>query len=1077
MSQQARHGRTNGGPTTSEILAGPRGLSLAGVALCFVLSGAAALIYQTTWLRQFSLVFGTAELAVATVLAAYMAGLAAGAAAIEFWLPRIARPLLAYSRFELAIALTALAVSPLIAGLEWALVTAIGHRTEPPSSAGFGSSLFYMAGGLLALGLPTALMGATLPLLARHVVRGERDVGRRIGLLYAGNTAGAVAGALVAGFLLLPNFGLRATTWVGASINILVCLIAATLARGEPVRAPVGYDRLPANAPHAAYAEQLFTRGPHWILPLMLVSGAASFVYEVLWTRMLSHILGSSIFAFATMLASVLCGIALGGAAAALMARTSRRSARVFVLAQFCIAATAAAIYLTLDRWVPGEGGLHRHYALAILLLLPATCAIGATYPLAVRVLANSAASAPRAAARIYAWNTVGAVFGALIAGLALLPALRFEGTARLAVGVNLALALCTLLLVVRTRLPWLIAATVAVCAGLVAFQPQMPQRLLLASPLRLAANGSLRFYDVGRSATVLVLEQNGMFALRTNGLPEALIEMSGTPPKFSGEYWLAPIAALAAPRAASMLIVGLGGGSVVDGAPPSIQAIDVIELEPRVVAANRALAGERKRDPLADPRVTIILNDARSALALTDKRYDAIVSQPSHPWTAGASNLYTREFMQLARAHLASQGVFVQWMNIAFLDEALLRSFVATLLSVFPELEIYRPDPNTLLFVASSAPLDTAARLAQTNSPLAWSPGHYARFGILVPEDVVAALVVDHEAAHELARGAALITDDRNRLATSSVYDLGAGLSIAATGRLLAPFDPLRRPASWLSTGAAGRLSMPYIARRLALYARLDPALIDRVRALAMRITDRPTALEVDAIAHRASGDAPGAQALLAEAAELAPDNRQILFERLQPYLAALANNTAPADVKRLAEQLYGSAAAVVAADRYSVAGDWDKIAAIDGTLGLANLTDAWYFQALTARAEWRSRVANRELQATLGAQCMTLVDQAILSQPAIALFELRARCAAELGRADALIESLYAFTVGARANLNTLSRPEARALAQHLDTLAQVIHGAARSPAVEPARAEEVAALVSEVIAQLRARAGNEP
>ena len=156
------------------------------------------------------------------------------------------------------------------------------------------------------------------------------------------------------------------------------------------------------------------------------------------------------------------------------------------------------------------------------------------------------------------------------------------------------------------------------------------------------------------------------------------------------------------------MLIVGFGGGVVVEGVPPSVQQHRRhrarAEGHRRRTQATSAL---RKRDPLADPRVNVIVNDARGALRLTNRRYDAIVSQPSHPWTAGASHLYTREFMQLAHDHLTSDGVFVQWMNVIFMDEDLLRSLTATLLSVFREVRVYRPDPNTIVFLASDAPLD----------------------------------------------------------------------------------------------------------------------------------------------------------------------------------------------------------------------------------------------------------------------------------------------------------------------------------------------------------------------------------
>jgi len=1078
MSAQARLKSVRGLGTDPIVTGSPGVWQFAAVASCFVLSGFAALAYQTAWLREFSLVFGTAELAVSTVLAAYMAGLAAGAGLINRWLPYISRPLFTYAVLELGIALSALAVPYELAGLDWVMATTLGHQPEPPAGQSFASSLFYMAGAFLTLALPTGLMGATLPLLTRYAVQSDAQVGRRVGLLYALNTLGAMSGALAAGFVLLPRLGLARTIVLGALVNVLACIAAAWLAKRIEPRSARPRGRIDFSARRAAEAAQSragLGPGPSWILPIMLLSGGVSFLYEVLWTRMLSHVLGSSIFAFATMLASVLAGIALGGALAGGIARNRRIAGRAFVVAQLAIAGACAFIYLNLDHWIPAAGGLSRHSLLAVPLLLPATLAIGATYPLAVRILAGESTSAESAAARVFAWNTVGAVFGALLAGLAVLPALRFEGAAQLGVAANLALGFIALLLIVRPRLPWLITTLAISVGGALLFRPLPPARLLRASPLPVDSSGTMRYYDVGRSASVVVFAHDGMLALRTNGLPEALIGSRGAPPKFSGEFWLAPLATIAAPRATSLLVVGLGGGTAIEAAPPAIQSIDVIELEPRVLDANRAIAALRAVDPLHDPRVNVILNDARAALALTDKRYDAIISQPSHPWTAGASHLYTRDFLRIVREHLAEQGVFMQWMNIAYLDEALLRSFAATLLDVFPGLEIYRPDPYTLLFVAAAAPLDTASRLARNSAPIWWAPDHYARYGILTPEDVVTTLVADHVSARALADNAPLITDDRNRLATSSVYDLGRGLTPETAGRFLAPYDPLRRGGSWLFTDAARSLSLPYCARRLARFSQLDPTLAERIDVLAASVADQPTALYVRSVAMKARGDTAGAAQLLAEALALAPENRQILYELLRPEIAAIAAGTAGAQIAQLMSRQTGSAAAVVDAARFAAAGQWDKVAALDATLALANPTDAWYFDALTRRAEWRSHVANADLHQQLGSECLAMVDRAIVSEPAVAQFELRAQCAASLGRADAVIESIYAFAVGTRANLGALSRPELSLLSAQFDTLARAVAGAAESADVDADRAREVEALVAAVADTIKARTAN--
>ena len=328
------------------------------LAACFLLSGCAALIYQTAWTRQFALVFGTSELAVATVLAAYMGGLAFGAWIAERWLPRIRRPVLVYAGLELGIGLSAVLLVPaLLQASDWLLRSLFGGQPGPPDSTQTSVSLFYLLSAFVVLAVPTVLMGATLPLLARHAVRTERHIGTRIGALYAINTTGAVGGALVTAFYLLPELGLAGTVRIGAAINLFVFLLAASIARGAET------TRIEWRSTRSLRARFSVSGGTssEWILPLMLLSGAVSFFHEVLWTRMLSHVLGSSIHAFGVMVASFLAGIALGGGLGAWLARTRKWAVPAFAISQLACAVTAAAAYLLLDRFMPPPHTVGRH--------------------------------------------------------------------------------------------------------------------------------------------------------------------------------------------------------------------------------------------------------------------------------------------------------------------------------------------------------------------------------------------------------------------------------------------------------------------------------------------------------------------------------------------------------------------------------------------------------------------------------------------------------------------------------------------------------------------------------------------
>ncbi len=814
---------------------------------CFVFSGVAGLIYENAWTQQFALVFGTSELAVATVLAAYMAGLTAGAAVAGRRVARVRRPVLVYALLELGIALSALAVPAALRGAARLQVAVLGGLDVPAEAGSLSSAIFYLVAAFAILMVPTGMMGATLPLLARHAVRTDAEIGRRVGLLYTANAAGAAAGTLLAAFVLLPWLGLGPTVLVAAAINGLVFLLAAVVARrdrGEPERVPASS----ATAPKATAADPSSGRAVY-ILPLILVSGFVSFSWEVLWTRLLSHLVGGSIYAFGTMLATFLAGIGLGSAVAARLAVDRQRARRGFAVAQLGVAAASFAAFAAVDRLPQAIADLELGSVafmppgalLAAAVLLPGALFMGATFPFAVRVLAGSAAAAGPAAARVFAWNTCGSIAGAVGTGFVLLPSLRLAGAATAAVVTSLALAAAAALLA-RPRYGKLALAAAFGLAAMAVSPPATPWEVLRTSPLTgKRMRGEVAFYGVGRSSTVMLFESHGQWRLSTNGLPEATIESRGSR---QGRFWgarsLALLPLVGQPEARSYLIVGLGAGITLDAVPATVDEIHVVELEPEVVHANRSLAGERRRDPLADPRVSLHLNDARSALALTERRFDAVISQPSHPWTAGASHLFTRELFELVRRRLRPGGVFVQWMGLAFVDEDLLRSLVATLLDVFPHVEVHQPRQHgPLLFLARVEPL----RIEETAAPaLAADREEWLKVGVRTPEDILLSRLLDTEGANRFAAGAPLITDSRNLLQSRSPRVLGSPLGEKGAERLFADLDPLTRP------GSGGRSL--YGVRQLV---RLKAA--GRARRLAAAISD-PTERQIAfGLLHLAAG------------------------------------------------------------------------------------------------------------------------------------------------------------------------------------------------------------------------------
>ena len=985
----------------------------AATAACFVLSGVAGLLYQTIWSRQYSLVLGTSEAAVSVVLAVYMLGLALGAALVPRWMHGPGtRPLRLFALLELGIAACALAIPPLLALVGDGYVAVAGGLPDPPSAVGALPRLYFALACLLLL-VPTMLMGATLPVLAGFAVRSAADTGPRIAGLYAANTLGAAAGALAGGWWLVPDFGLRISTAVAMALNLLVTAgafaVSRSLAEGGATTAtgttPAAAGTVSAAAP-ATTGGVLSDERVRALLPLLgLVSGFVALTYEVLWARMLSHALGSSLAAFSTMLASFLLGIGLGS-----LASTRRLSAQgaalAFAATQVGVAVAAAAAQLWLGR-MPNDLPPGPLATRALLAMLPATLFMGAAFPLLIRLLGDRGVDPTRATGRIYAFNTVGAVARAIAAGLWLIPALSFEGTARLTVALSLAAAIVALWSLTDVARPMKAAATAAALAAALLFRPPLPGAIIDASLVDDSTAGEQRFLAVGRSATVLVKERDdGGFYLRTNGLPEATVRRAGAPPVRHSQRWLAALPIAARPEATSMLVVGLGGGVAVEDIPARFTTLDVVELEPRVIDANASFARLRAHDPLADPRLRLIENDARNALVLTDRRYDILVSQPSHPWTSGSANLYSRGFLELARSRLTPDGVLLVWINAQFIDEALLRDIAATITAVFPQVRLYRPERMELMFLASAAPLEPERLALGAGSALQREADYFAGAGINAAEDIAASLTAADAGMTQLAVGGRMITDDRNQLATDSSPTRG-GFTPESLDRLLRDVHA----AQSATGGALAQLPLDahYLGDRLVTLGFAETA-----AAFAAARRDDAAGISTFARGLEASGRRDDAAALRRAAAERFPDDAALRFAALRPRLLDAARAAG-----RGTEPLQGlpdSARAVLEGWRHAADGEWDAVRALEPRLAAARTVDGWHPEATQLRIEWRTRAGGDD-RMVRAREALQLVDRMIARRPASDLFILRASAALSLGDGAAFLESASAFAADALA------------------------------------------------------------
>jgi len=1032
-------------------------VSLFAVSLCFLLSGFAALIYQAAWLKKLAVTFGTSHIAVATVLAAYMAGLALGAALAARYVPRLNRPVLVYGVLEAVIGVTAIMVPGALDLARDVFVLVFGGQAAPVPADAFGQTFYYLIVTFLILSVPTGAMGATLPLLAKYAIASDANVGPRIGLLYGINTIGAVIGAITAGFLLLPYIGLFNTLLVGAFVNFLVFLIAVHLA-----------SKAQASETHEPISQMAYRAEFHWVMPIMLVSGVVSFTLEVLWTRLLSHVFGGTVYAFSIMLASFLAGIAIGGLLAGRLAKDREQASLLFIIAQLLIALLSWASYTTMEAWLPSnETILATRATYAFFVIFPSTLFIGATYPLAVRIATRDFRMSAGVSGAVYAWNTIGAISGALLAGFVLLPTLGFALTLKFAMTLSALLAaIVTVKSMPQRRLPLAASVTMTLIIVFLVFPPR-PTQLIYSHVPAAQDWGKERYYAVGRSATILMREQGGFINLSSNGLSESSVGRKGMPPFNLSQKWLSGLPALARPNASSLLIVGYGGGVALEGIPPFIDDVDVVELEQEVINANAAVYDDRGLNPLEDPRVTLIVNDARNALMLTDKQYDIIVSQPSHPWTGGASHLYTSEFLEIAKTHLNEDGLFLQWINSQFVDAALLKTLMATLTTQFDYVELYQPERQVLLFTASDSPIDLWSGQINGQTAFEKAKDHYVRMGMRALEDAVVMMALDNTGLHAFSNGAPVNTDDHNRLAFFS-RSRADGLTADSMLELFGDLDPLINPSSRLH-GTETSLATHHIAEQL-----LQANFIQRTFKMARATQAADLSALIDGLGFDYSGETERAAQSFREALAANEENKSAQFGLLRLYLGDFARADVPPDIASLANRQFGPVRRVLEGWVFGAAGAFDRLKGIDKELAQVDPTSLAYPIAVKLRVDWRVVEAQRTGDALVAREALEILDDLLASYWSLDLYLLRAGCAYLAEDVPAFVESVGVSARQLTSRLETLSKEreslppdEALALKARFEGMINRLS----DPMVQShqVRAEEVKANVARLISRL--------
>ncbi len=861
------------------------------ILILFFLSGFTSLIYEVIWTRKFGLVFGVTTYAVSTVLAAFFAGLAIGSYTAGRLVDRTRlNPLRLYGVIEGLIGVYALLL-PVMLGLV--------EKTYPMVYGRVGESftlftLYRFAVSFVLLVLPTILMGATLPVLSKLLVDREEVLGLNVGRLYAINTFGAVAGTFCAGFLLIPALGVPNTTLAAANGNFFLVLVALAIslapemrgggvpgtARGEESRTPGAEGSQPSGPAGLATSDKL-------ILGLAFASGLAILALEVVWTRSLVLILGSTTYAFSTMLTAVLVGIATGSAFFAPIAdRTKNRGALVAFLmfSGGLFAALGPAIinqlpfvFLKLSDWAVGQFSLVivAQFIVCFMLVFVPTFLSGASFPILVRMYSRGAQSVGRTVADIYAINTFGGILGSLLGGfvlvklLGLQPSLTVAALFLMAVGGPLAMLLAR---------PWGRGERAVGALGMVAavvllgfLHPRFDTKVLFAGWGPFAGgyyvsrmSGStvdvtdrhmqrLLYHKEGVSASVDVLETAwGDKIISINAQPVAttyLYDMRAL-------KMLGHLPVLLHPNPKDVLLIGMGAGVSTGtiASYPGVDDVTVVELSEEVPGGTRKFA-DLNFNALDNPKVKAVINDGANYVKATTKQYDIISSDPIHPFISGNGILYSYDHWMKCKDRLKDGGVLAQWLPLYQLSPTDFATIIGSFTDAFPNSTMWFCGIDTVLIgVKGEFKVDVDAMARQMSDPTIMSD--LLSMGVHEPADVLGWYVAGPAEMKSMGAGA-----PRN-LVERPVLEFTAPKSTTLTGvastvpALLTAVEELpaqeyreqlnsicTRPLNpqQLMTAATQRVANKWLMREQLLisYDYADQSLDATLQALALRPND----------------------------------------------------------------------------------------------------------------------------------------------------------------------------------------------------------------------------------------------
>lgn len=873
------------------------------VLACFFASGVAGLAHEICWIRAASLLLGSSSYALGTVLAVFFLGLALGSWLVGNASRRMRRPLLVYAGLELGVALWASVSLWLLQALT-PLYAAAYRASDGDAGTAFAARVAVLA---LVVLPPAALMGGTLPVLCRWFVAGSARIGRRVGGLYALNTAGAAIGCAGAGLVLVPALGMQATVWIAAGLNAACAVAAWVIARSGPILADAGQlgaDEGPGTARTPASSEPPYEVDPRdrsGVTALFFLGGLVALGQEVLWARLIGLLIPSTTTTATVTLTVVLAGIVLGSALASLVADRMRSRARALGLLMALNGITALALMLLPpSAWRALHG---RQLPTLFALLLPSAVLSGACFPLAVRMVVADARLASLRTGHMAAVNTLGGIVGSLLFAFVLLPRLGLQPSALTSTGLAVLGSGIAWLTLDRgaprlQRWGWTAAAVVVWFV--------VPRLLPTRIPAdHLAPRAALVAVREGREANLAVVQREDAKVLEINRWWQG----QDAP---THQIVAAHLPMLLHPNPVRVLVVGVGAGQTPERFTwhATLQHLDAVDIEPAVFSV---LAEHFASDWMRDPRVRLLREDGRSYLLHGSAKYDVIsleVGQISRP---GVATFYTRELYEAACARLAPGGLVSQFVPLAFLTPQAMCSVVATFVDVFPQATLWYNTGELLLLgapaPATGPPTDAAPSLPwrfdlerlqqRMQQPRVAEDLRFAHWGgaaarLRRPAALLGCFLCGPRQLAQLGDAAPLLHDDRPALEQAarqaSEYQARELELVPLLRQLLTPLAavPAARPLPPDTLAAAEQLRQSNLGDLVAsaLLRRLEPLKAAGDAAAVRLLLDQALAANPQsADGLRAagyflleSGDATAARARFGQAATLRPEDPLVI-------------------------------------------------------------------------------------------------------------------------------------------------------------------------------------------------------